>query len=649
MQIKKYPSNIRLKEYYKRVRNITTSCIRQAREEYQKRKINESQHDISKLWKTVNEFTHLKKPKSTIKTIAFNNQDIDCVTNADTAGLIFNDYFINVGKNVALSIHQTPHDSNQENNIIPPNEVHYSEFSSVTETEILKIITSLRNTSSPGFDNIQPITLKLISQHIVKPLTYIINLSLRLGILPKLYKKSIVFPVYKGKGNKKDPTQYRPISVLTNFHKIIEKCVKVRLDHYLNQNNLISDRQYGFRQHTGTEDILIDVTSHLFRQLDTQKRVLGAFLDVQKCYDSIEHEKLLKELKNIGLGGTVLNWFTSYLSNRTQQINLNSTLSTSLACNEYSIPQGTVLGPTLFNIFINPLTKQSKGEVYLYADDALILYSTNSWTSTFTLAQQDLTHLKKWYNSMSLKINMTKSQYMTFSLNNTGQPPDNLDLTITDHDLTMTKLEKVSTIRYLGVILDQHLKFKDHVISLKKKLRYLMYVFNTLKNICSQKIIRMIYFGLVQSSLQYCLLAWGGAYQNVIMPLKIAQNKILRIILKKDRHFPTDLLYSTLTVPSLQDIYIYKLCFFTVKHKNKWTYRTIPYNTRQRGHTNIQPIHRSFIQNKFTHLGPKIYNILPHDIKNANSKEQLKNKLHRYLNQSENKNRILTIIEKSSG
>uniref|UniRef100_A0A8D8VD09 Reverse transcriptase domain-containing protein n=1 Tax=Cacopsylla melanoneura TaxID=428564 RepID=A0A8D8VD09_9HEMI len=280
----------------------------------------------------------------------------------------------------------------------------------------------------------------------------------------------------------------------------------------------------------------------------------------------------------------------------------------------------------------------------MYADDALLCYATNNWTDTYNKAEQDLTNVAMWYTNMCLKINLMKSNYMTFSANKTGQPTN---MTLTIHDrLTNTDqtLTKVTCTRYLGVILDQHLRFKEHVNYINKKIRYLMYIFNSLKNICSQRIIRMIYFGLAQSLIQYCLVIWGGSYQNVIDPLRRTQNILLRIILKKDRMTHAKILYDTFKVPPLTDLYIYKLLFFSVKHAEKWTFPVHAHNTRQKHHTQITRTNLSLIRTHFIYLGEQAYNILPAEIKMINNKNSLKSALKKFLENVENKNKVIEII-----
>ncbi|XP_017304851.1 uncharacterized protein LOC113473802 [Diaphorina citri] len=281
----------------------------------------------------------------------------------------------------------------------------------------------------------------------------------------------------------------------------------------------------------------------------------------------------------------------------------------------YSIPTGSTLGPALFNIYINNLPKSSKGKVFCYADDACIVYAGANWDSTFDLATRDLIDVHKWYTSMSLQLNLTKTKYMTLSITSTGQPPDNMTLTIPSSDNQLTYLDKTTNIRYLGVFIDHHLKWTVHTQTLTKKMRYLMHIFNNLRRVCSNKILRMIYHSFAQSLLQYCICAWGGAYDNTLNPLRRTQNILLRIILKKDRLFHTNTLYELFDVFPLTDLYFYKLTLYSIKREHLWPVNDNPYQTRRTGQIQTIRIHKSLTCRHFSYLGRKFYCTIPLELK----------------------------------
>ncbi|KAL1448062.1 hypothetical protein WDU94_013884 [Cyamophila willieti] len=441
------------------------------------------------------------------------------------------------------------------------------------------------------------------------------NLSLKQGIFPDIYKTAIITAIFK-KGIRSDLQNYRPIAVLSNLGKILEKIVNTRLEEYIGQNNIIHDRQFGFRRGLGTEDALLQLTTYLHRQIDDSKKIIAVFLDVKKAYDSVDHTILLHELTKLGLDDTVLLWFKSYLKDRRQKLKLDDYISEPLTCHDYSIPQGSVLGPALFNIYINNLPKVSKGLVYCYADDACVCYTGDDWDTTFDTATQDLINIENWYSNMSLQLNLDKTNYMTFSITERGQPSPNKTLTIPTVHNQPKQLQKLTSVRYLGILLDQHLKWTNHVYNIKTKLRHLMYVFNNLRRVCSKSLLRVIYFAFVQSLLQYCISTWGGAYNNTIDPLRRTQNIILRIILHKDRLFNTKELYKLIDVFTINDLYFYKLTLSSIKYDNNWTINRNTYHTRQHGRTVVRRVNKTITQRHFYYLGQKLYDKIPTELKN---------------------------------
>lgn len=640
-QVKKYPTNDRLKQYYKRVKNIVTSCIRAVKDKYYEQEIKKNENDPKKLWKVIHNINETRSQHGpNIKTLLVNDNQINCETDKQSAASAINHHFSGVGINIAREISQQNACSNS-NTIFNLNINHepdavqsnneFCKFNATNSMEISNIIMKLKNNCSPGHDGIQVKVLKIISHFISVPLSYLINLSFDSAIFPDYLKTAVITPIYKGKGKKTDLQNYRPISVLSNIGKIFEKIVNNRLEEYLTKNNIITPRQFGFRKGVGTEDALIELTSHLYDQLDKHKKLIAGFLDIRKAYDSIDHNILLTQLNNIGLKHNTLQWFKTYLTDRQQMTKLTDFTSQPITCPAYSIPQGTILGPVLFNIYINNLPKVSKGLVFCYADDACIIYSGNDWTSTFNIARQDLTNLHNWYHSMSLQLNLTKTNYMTFSINSAGQPSPNTHLEIPSFNNRLITLDRVQDTRYLGVQIDQHLKWTAHTRNVIQKLRHLMYVFSNLRRVCGKKIIRMVYHALAQSLLQYCICSWGAGYDNTLNPLRRTQNILLRIILHKDRLFPTDELYSILNVFTLTNIYFYKLTLYSIKYQHKWTVNTNPHNTRQHGQIQTRKVQKSLTYRHFIYLGPKLFNTIPTDLKQTNTLLLLKYKTKEWI------------------
>lgn len=285
----------------------------------------------------------------------------------------------------------------------------------------------------------------------------------------------------------------------------------------------------------------------------------------------------------------------------------------------------------------------SKGQVYCFADDAAICYTSDSWEETHRLATEDLTNLQKWYTSMSLQLNFNKTSYMTFSIDNRGQPRNYL-IQVTDIDQKTITIQRQTHVRYLGIILNNHLKWTEHIDLLKTKLRQLMYIFYNFNQACSKNIIREIYYAMAQSLLQYGITSWGGAYKNVLTKLMTTQNMLLRTILNKDRLFHTNELYRLFEVPTLTDLYLFKTATYAVKYKDNWTMNTNIYNTRQTGLARLPSIHKSLSRRHFSYLGAKIFNVIPEEIKAEREIKKVRVLLKQWLQDERNKEELNAIF-----
>lgn len=351
--IKNRPNDIQFLNYYKRYKNKLCTLIRNAKNDYYRNRVmnintgdNNNNNCASKqVWniigKVINKNVKSSKP---ISQIIHENQLINVNTETNKCVNILNKYFASVGEKIAGQI-QCDNDipniinsttNNTENSFTNVN-LHYLNF---TEKDILLIIKTLKKGTSPGFDNISSNTILQIADHIISPITYLINLSFSKGVFPQIYKKLVIISIYKT-GDVRELQNYRPISLVSAIAKVIEKCAKLQLHRLITDKNALSVNQYGFRDNVGCQDAIVSLSNLIYKSLDRGKTCLCIYLDIAKAFDSISHVLLLCKLKIIIGNNNFWYWFKFYLLNRPKTTAINGIISDSCTA-KFGVPQGTV-------------------------------------------------------------------------------------------------------------------------------------------------------------------------------------------------------------------------------------------------------------------------------------------------------------------
>lgn len=338
----------------------------------------------------------------------------------------------------------------------------------ITQNELIVIISKLKTNSSSGPDGISSKLIKNIHPFITSPLAHIINLIFKNGKLPYQWKESIITPVYKS-GRRDDISNYRPISIINNFAKIFEHSLKIRLTKYLNDNQVLTDRQFGFMSGSSTENAVLDFMKEIIGSLDRSEKCLAIFLDLAKAFDTVDHGMLLDKLHNYGVRGPTYNVLKDYLSHRTQRVRINNDLSEAMEV-RMGIPQGTVLGPILFLVYINSIgfINGFGGHIVSFADDTALVFTANNWNEVYEKSEKGLRCIQIWLSYNLLSLNVKKTKFITFSLLMNNQPCQNT-LNIHGEDCvdsvncSCPVIEKTESIRYLGIIVDPHIRWDDQV------------------------------------------------------------------------------------------------------------------------------------------------------------------------------------------
>ena len=292
----------------------------------------------------------------------------------------------------------------------------------VSDHEVVRIIADFGDAAA-GFDNIPMKVIKTVIHEIVNPLTHIFNCSFLTGIFPDKLKISRVRPIFKKGPNNYN---YRLISILPAFSKILEKLIFVRLDNFLKINNVISNSQYGFRKERSTTAAILSLSDHILKSFDAKEFTMGVFLDLSKAFDCVNHDILVRKLKFYGIRDTAIKLLISYLTQRQQYTCITDQLSLPSILT-HSVPQGSILGPLLFNIYINDIVnKPSKMKATLFADDSCFYFTHKDPFELVNIVNTDLVEISKWLVSNKLTLNINKSHCILFNrkLNVPSNLPD---------------------------------------------------------------------------------------------------------------------------------------------------------------------------------------------------------------------------------
>ena len=522
----------------------------------------------------------------------------------------FNDFFINIGHNLAEKI---PPSNRSFVDFLDDRVSDSIFFNPVLEVEVLDLVGKLTNKKSAGHDGLSNFCLKAIIPEIVKPLTYIFNLSISSGIVPQKMKLAKVVPIFK-KGDALIVSNYRPISLLTSISKILEKIIHSRTVKFLQEKNVFSDSQFGFREKHSTSHAILTFLDKVARATDNHLHTIGILLDFSKAFDTINHKILLYKLQHFGIRGIALKWFESYLNKRQQFVSINDSSSSTktVGC---GVPQGSILGPLLFILYINDFRNSSKALSFLlFADDSNIFFSHRNPKHLLDTINAELYHVAEWIKTNKLSLNIEKTHFMLFS-NSLKNLPGNI---IFDG----TVLKQVQNTKFLGIIIDEDLSWKPHVNNVCNIISRNIGMINKLKHFFPQSTLKSLYYAIIYPYLSYGILAWGYASKTLIDRILLLQKKALRIICNTDYMAHTEPLFLANNILRINEIYSLQLgIFMFLLNNNKLPHifnsmfvrnqHFHNYPTRQARSFHLPKTRTLFANHIFTFAGPKLWNSLP--------------------------------------
>ena len=621
---------------YKKYSNLYNKLLRIAKRTHYDRELEKAKYDMKTTWKLLKEVInnqnyHIPLPNH------FKYNDQILYDKQDIANH-FNNFFVNIGIEINNSVQQSNKSFNQY--LQRPN--NNSLFlSPITQEEVISAANLIKPKSSQGYDNISCKIMKLSIEHIKHPLEHVLNLSLSNGIVPDKMKIAKVLPVFKN-GDKTVFNNYRPISILPAFGKLFEKLVSKRLISFLESTNQLYNHQYGFRKNHATTHPIIHLLNKVAEENDkrTKNLTLSVFLDLSKAFDTISHDILLHKLDNMGVRGIAHQWFKSYLTDRKQYLEIHDTQSElmTLTC---GVPQGSILGPLLFIIYMNDIYRCTDLQLLCFADDTTVSCSSENIDNLFVKMNIELDNISHWLRANKLCLNAKKTKYIIFS-----PKPCNIDSNTKCVHVDNQKIERIGhnqntkSFKFLGLYIDETLTWKFHIKEICKRIAHSNYTLNKVKHILAKQTLQTLYHSLIQSHINYGLQIWGASSQ--MQHVYKIQKKSIRIIHNKPYNYHTEPLFKNSNILRVQDQYICYVANFMHNLKtghlpksfdvlDYFTNRTHP--TRQSSHAMVKYARTKYTNSLPLHKFPQIWNNIDcnfHDF--SDNKTFMKSIKRHYLN-----------------
>ena len=596
-------------------KDILRNLIKTAKVSYYLSKFNAIAGDVKKTWKTIKSILQSKSKSTGFKL----NLGGETITDPTHISENFNEYFASIGPTLAANIPLT--NTNPLSYLTAsPNSFMFFEC---TGNEVLKIINSLKN-KRKGLDEIPISIYKKIGDLIASHISNFINDSISTGVFPSSLKIARVVPIHKS-GSKREMNNFRPISILPTLSKIFEKVMHRRMMKFIEKYDILYSEQYGFRNGKSTSDAIIKFTDKCYDALNNKKSMISIYLDFSKAFDTINHQLLCLKLDQYGFRGNINCWFKSYLNKRSQYVCIENSKS-SLKEIKFGVPQGSILGPLLFILYINDMWKCTQLNLIHFADDSTAFMPFSNPASICSSINSELTKVDDWICANQLSLNASKTTYSIFS-----SRKFNLSSSIAIRNVN---IERSRCQKFLGVLLDENLNFQSHINSVRLKVSRAIGIMKKMRDIAPPDILMKLYYALIYPHINYSIEAWGKSSKTAIKRLSNKLEKAQKLIpaIELNRLLKYNNIHSLFCLAKFHKYYVLKESSYFV---NKFNDLQVLHNLNTRhNHNNLfntPTINSSKIYRSFYYWSMKKWNTIPAPLRRVSKNKPFKRHLKKFL------------------
>lgn len=608
--------------------------IRKNKKEYYEQNIDKRKTNPIEMWKTIKELIGNKKSTNAgTKEINFKDKQYK---DEKTIANEFNEFFI---QSIEEIIGDEEDTERAEDRIEIKGGEELSQFEEITYRELDKIIRNLEDKKGTD-EGITTRILKMAWKCISEEIIIVVNGCIKEGICPDSWKTSTVVPIPKIRGSKK-AEDHRPINILPNYEKVLEIVIKNQLCKYLDQNEILIEAQSGFREKHSCETAIQNTLISWREYLDKSEMIGVVFLDFKRAFETVNRNLLLRKLNNYGITDKAYKWFEMYLNNRKQQVKYRNAISVKKDT-IHGVPQRSVLGSLLFVLYINDIVKAVKYcTCKLFADDTMIYISGRDLNEIERKLNYDLGNIVKWLDGNSMRLNTNKTKFMLIY-----DPRKRCTRKCCNIVINGERLEEVCEIKYLGIIIDNHLQFNSHADYTAKKIAKKVNFLYRLNKYVSSYTMVTVYKSIIAPHFEYCNTIMLNFSENSMSVMQKAQNRAMRAILRCNRFISIRQMLDALSFMTAKERMLYNICIFVHKmvcgmmpqyllREVEFVKEVHNYNTRQKESIKITYCRTNTGQKTVTYKGYQIYNRLPKKIRDTNNLNEFKKSLSKKLKNRE--------------